>query len=341
MKNCHCTGICRSVPLLLACVFVLALTACGCAQEPQSQPELILRYADNQPDDYPTTQAAYYFAELVAQQTEGRVKIKVYGDGVLGDELSIQEQMQFGGVDFSRLSLATLAQMEPSMAVLLLPYLYRDAQHMWYVLDGEIGSEFQEKIEPYNLIGLSWFDAGVRNLYTTEPVTALEDLRGRRLRVQESDMMSRMVSLWGATPEKIPYDGVYSALLQGKIDGAENNFSSYAAMDHNEAAPYVLLTEHCRIPEMQIISAAAMAKLEALDPGYPHIVRQCARESARRERELWEQYQGEAEAAVRREGCTVTELSPEEKEKFRQSLAPIYEDMSAYQDTIRWIRNYS
>lgn len=326
------------LPILLAALLCLA----GCGRQTAAEPktELILRYADNQPDGYPTTQAAYYFAELVEEQTGGRVRIKVYSDGVLGDETSICEQMQYGGVDFSRLNLATLSQIEPSMSVLLLPYLYEDAQHMWYVLDGEIGSEFQTKIESHNLIGLSWFDAGVRNIYSVRPIETLEDLRGLRLRVLESDMMEKMASLWGALPQKLPYDEVYSALYQGKIDGAENNWSSYAAMNHAEAAPYVLLTEHCRVPEMQVVSAAAMEKLAALDPGFPHIVRQCARQSAMRERELWEQAQTEAEAVMNGRGCRVTVLSETEQQRFRQALEPLYQEMEQYQDTIRWIQNY-
>lgn len=321
--------------LLLA---LLCLTGCTAAETGERQPELILRYADNQPDDYPTTQAAYYFADLVSQQTGGRVKIAVFSGGELGTESSVLEQMQFGGIDFTRSSLAQICEIEPSVSVLLLPYLYRDADHMWQVLDGEIGAEFLEKVQKHNLIGLSWFDAGVRNIYSVRPISGMEDLKDFRLRVQESEMMCDMAACWGATPEKIPYDQVYSALYQGKIDGAENNFSSYTAMNHSEAAPYVLLTEHCRIPEMQLISAAAMEKLEALDPGFPPIIRQCARQSALKERELWSEAQWQAERAAMNGGCVVTTPTNAEKEKFRRAVQPMYEDMEEHRELIRRIQ---
>ena len=109
---------------------VLALPVAGCGYQPvqeQQGAELILRYAENQPEDYPTTQAALAFADLVAQRTDGRVKVLVYSGGELGAEQSVIQQMQFGGIDFSRVSLSQLAEYEPALSVLQLPYLYTDA----------------------------------------------------------------------------------------------------------------------------------------------------------------------------------------------------------------------
>ena len=97
----------RSLLVGTACAALGALTGCT-APEPtaeEPQPELVLRYAENQPEDYPTTKAALAFAEMVAQRTDGRVKVVVYSGGELGAELSVIEQMQFGGIDFARVSL--------------------------------------------------------------------------------------------------------------------------------------------------------------------------------------------------------------------------------------------
>ena len=167
---------------------VLALPVAGCGHQPvqeQQGAELILRYAENQPKDYPTTQAALAFADLVAQRTDGRVKVLVYSGGELGAEQSVIQQMQFGGVDFSRVSLSQLAEYEPELSVLQLPYLYSDAQQMWRVLDGSIGDEFLAMLDGMDLVGLSWFDAGVRSFYTREKVTGLDDLQRLTIRVQE------------------------------------------------------------------------------------------------------------------------------------------------------------
>ena len=118
----------------------------------------------------------------------------VYSGGELGAEQSVIEQMQYGGIDFARVSLSQLAEYQPALSVLQLPFLYTDAPQMWRVLDGEIGDEFLSGLGAMDLVGLSWFDAGVRSFYTREKVETLADLAGLTLRVQESDMMSEMIT---------------------------------------------------------------------------------------------------------------------------------------------------
>ena len=97
-------------------------------------PEFVLTYAENQAEDYPTTQGAYKFAELVYERTGGKIEIQVNAGGVLGDEKTVIEQLQFGGVDFARVSLSPLAEFVPKLNVLQMPYLYTSREHMWKVL---------------------------------------------------------------------------------------------------------------------------------------------------------------------------------------------------------------
>jgi len=301
---------------------------CGCAGPEQNPdvPLLILRYADNQPKNYPTTAAAEYFAQLVEQYTHGKICVRLYCNGELGDELQVFEQVQFGGIDMARVSLGTLAEYRPELEVLQLPFLYDDAAHMWRVLDGPIGEKFLTGSRQMGIIGLSWFDAGARSFYTRHPVHTLDDLQGLAIRVQESSFMSRMVELLGAKPIQIPYNDVYSAVQTAKIDGAENNWSSYAFTGHYQAAPYYLLDEHSRLPEMQIMSTVALDRIAEIDEDYVTIVRQCAKECAIYERELWSQQEAESEQLVRDYGCVITTLSSEESEAFRQAVQPMYEE---------------
>lgn len=304
---------------------LLLLAGCGRAEETETVPKLILRYADNQPEDYPTTMAAEYFAQLVKARTHGKIVIRIYDNGELGDENSVFEQVQFGGIDMSRVSISTLAEFFPDVEILQLPYLYDDADHMWRVLDGEIGDEFLASTRQAGVIGLSWFDAGARSFYTIEPISSLEDLRGLTIRVQESEFMSRMVELLGAVPVQIPYGDVYSAMQKAKIDGAENNWPSYESTGHFEAAPHFLRDEHSRLPEIQIMSTVAMDKIAEIDEDYVTIIQECAKESAMYERELWMQREKDSEELVRNLGCIVTELEPAELEKFRQAVQPMYD----------------
>lgn len=309
------------------CVLLAAVLLAACArQEPkENQPKLILRYADNQPEDYPTTMAAEYFARLVQERTHGKILIRVYPNGELGDENRVLEQVQFGGIDMSRISMGTLSDHFPNIEVLSLPYLYDDADHMWRVLDGQIGNSFLASTRQADVIGLSWYDAGARSFYTRERITCLEDLQDMKIRVQESDLMHRMVEVLGAVPVEIQYGEVYSALQTGKIDGAENNWPSYESTGHFEAAPYFLLDEHSRLPEMQIISTIAWDKIAEIDPDYITILVSCAKESALYERQLWKEREAQSEERVRNLGGTVTELSDGELQKFRDAMQPLYE----------------
>ena len=331
---------------LLSAAGILALmNLTGCAfphkkdDTVENKPELILRYAENQPEDYPTTQAALDFARRVEEKTNGRVKIAVYSGGELGAEQSVIQQMQFGGIDFARVSLSQLAGYLPSLSVLQLPFLYRDADQMWRVLDGAIGDEFLATLDGIDLTGLSWFDAGVRSFYTRDLVTNFEELQGLTLRVQESDMMSEMVQDLGANPVQVVYSQVYAALHNGEIDGAENNWPSYEAMGHYEVAPYFLKDEHTRVPEIQLASVPAMQKLADLDSSFPGIIRSCARESALTERTLWAAREREAEQDMLEKGIVVTELSAEEKQKFRDAVQPMYDRFGEQKKLIERIQN--
>lgn len=330
--------ISRRQLLLVAAGTALELCACKKQQAAEEQLELILRYAENQPDDYPTTVAARAFAEKVKERTEGRVKIAVYSKGELGAEMGVIQQIQFGGIDFARVSLSQLAEYMPALNVLQLPFLYQDAGQMWRVLDGNIGDEFLTRLDDIDLTGLSWFDAGVRSFYTRRKVTCLAELQGLRLRVQESDTMSMMVSALGADPVQVVYSQVYAALHNGQIDGAENNWPSYEAMSHYEVAPYFLRDEHTRVPEIQLASIPAMEKLAALDPTFPGILRSCAWESALIERTLWAEQEAGAEQDMLARGIVVTELSSEEKQKFRAAVQPLYDQFAEQAELIARIQ---
>ena len=312
-------------------------TAASTTSTASTQKTMVLRYAENQPQDYPTTQAAYKFAEMVEEKTNGRIKIEVYYGAQLGDEKAVIEQLQFGAIDFTRVSLSPLAEFEKSLNVLQLPYLYTDATQMWKVLEGPIGDQFLASVEDNGLIGLSWFDAGARNFYNSKrPITKLSDLAGLKIRVQESQLMMGMVQALGANATPMSYGEVYSGLQTGVIDGAENNWPSYESTSHYEVAPYFVLDEHTRVPEMQMVSKITWNKLSAEDQA---IIKECALESAKIERELWAEKELASEEKVKADGAVITELEPGEKEKFQAAMAPLYAEFGkGYEDIISQIQ---
>lgn len=302
------------------------------------EPKQVLLYAENQTADYPTTLGADRFAELVWEKSGGSIKILVKHDAELGSESEVIRQMMYGGIAFARVSLSQLAEYIPEMNVLQMPYMYTDSDHMWRVLDGSIGDEFLLKTPDYGLVGLSWYDAGARNFYSTKPINCLEDMEGMVIRVQESDMMADMVSALKATPMKIVYSDVYSALERGMVDGAENNWPSYTTMKHYNVAPYFITDEHTRVPELQICSKAVW---DQFTPDEQEILKECARESSLYERRLWQESEKSSRKIAEAAGVTVIELAPEEKMRFRQAMRRVYTKYCADQmDLLRRIMEY-
>lgn len=338
-------GACRVKKKMHICLlaFTAAALLGACAGKTEGGdlervvPEFVLTYAENQAEDYPTTQGAYKFAELVRERTGGRIEVQVNAGGLLGDEKTVIEQLQFGGVDFARVSLSPLAEFVPKLNVLQLPYLYHNRDHMWKVLEGPIGDDFINSFGGSDLVALSWYDAGARSFYSSkEPIVSLEDMKGRNIRVQESELMMDTIEALGATPVPMAFGDVYSALQTGEIDGAENNWPSYESTRHYEVAGYFTMDEHTRVPELQLIAQSTWSKLS---PRYQSIIRECAQESAIYERQLWEEREKTSEEKVRKAGCLVTQLPPREKAKFQEAVAPMYEKYcSEYVDIIEAIQ---
>lgn len=324
------------IGLLVFLTFLIGLVAWKVHKEAEPEPEYVFLYADNQPQDYPTTLGGKYFAQLVEERTNGRIRILVYAEGALGSETEVLAQLKYGGIDFTRVSSLTAAEYIPEMNVLSAPYLYTDANHMWRVLNGEIGDSFLEMTEDKEMVGLSWYDAGVRNFYSTgKPITCLEDMKGMKIRVQESSMMADTIEALGANAIQMDYEKIYSAFERGQIDAAENNWPSYESKFHYEVAKYYTVDEHTRVPELQLCSQYTWDVLSEKDR---RIIAQCAKESAVYERKLWVEYEEAAKEAALEKGTELIEMSPEEKQRFQEAVQPIYEKYCGeYMDIIERI----
>lgn len=315
---------------LLGMLMVLLATglvfAGGGGERGAAEETIVLRLAETHVEDYPTTQGNYRFAELVAERTNGRIQIEVFPGSQLGEERAVIEQVQFGAIDFTRVSISPLAAFSPALDALQMPYLYRDADHMWDVLLGPIGDEFLASVEDAGFVGLAWFDSGSRSFYNSvRPIESVADLDGLKIRVQESRLMVGLVEALGAVATPMPFGEVYSALQTGVIDGAENNWPSYFSTSHYEVAQYYTLDQHTRVPEILIASKIVM---DRLSPADQEIIRQAARDSIAYQRQLWAEFEQEAEAVIRAAGNTITELSPAAYAEFQAAMQPLYDALS-------------
>jgi tripartite ATP-independent transporter DctP family solute receptor len=286
---------------------------------------IVMRLAETHPQDYPTTKGDYEFARLVKERTNGRIVVEVFHSKQLGEEAAVIEQVQLGAIDMTRVSISAVSSFVRDLDAFQLPYLYRDADHMWKVLNGPIGDEILKKHEAFNFVGVGWFESGSRNFYTKKPVKTVGDLKGMKIRVQQAPLMVGMVEALGAVATPLPYGEVYSALQTGVVDGAENNWPSYLTTSHFEVAKYWISDEHTRVPEITVASKKVFDKLSKEDRA---IVLKAMKDAQPYQYKLWVDFEKVAEKAVRDKGSVITAVSPQEKQKFMDAMKPVYAKQS-------------
>ncbi len=279
-----------------------------------------LRSADTHPDGYPTVEAVKFMGQLIEQRTAGRFKIQMFPSSTLGQEKDTIEQTRFGVIDMNRINMAPLNNLIPETNVPGLPFVFRSVDHMRKVMDGPIGEEILKAFEAHGMIGLAYYDSGARSFYNSKrPVTKLEDLKGLKIRVQQSDMFIALVNALGANATPMPFGEVFTSLQTGVIDGAENNWPSYESTRHFEVAKHYSKTEHSMTPEVLVMSKRAWDRLSDADKV---VFRTAAKESVLKMRELWEAREKASEAAVRAKGAMITDV---DKKPFIDAMKPVYD----------------
>ena len=285
--------------------------------------DIVLRLAETHPKDYPTTQGDFKFGELVEKKSNGRIKVEVYYGKQLGEEKAVIEQVQLGAIDLARISIAPLASFYSDLDVLQMPYLYSGDKHMWKVLKGNIGETILKGVGKKGFVGLCFYTSGARSFYTKTKVTKPADLKGLKIRVQQSHLMVGLVDSFGAVAQPMPFGEVYSALQTGVIDGAENNWPSYYSTRHYEVAPYYILDKHTQVPEMLIMSKRVAKKLTDADMA---IIKEAAKESVDFQIAKWNDFVEVSKSAIIKAGNTITEVT--DYTPFQKAVAPLYKDLN-------------
>jgi tripartite ATP-independent transporter DctP family solute receptor len=278
------------------------------------------RSADVHPLDYPTVLAVGYMGKLISGRTGGRHSIKVYGNSALGSEKDTIEQVRIGALDMIRINVAPMNNVVPETMVPTMPFVFRSTAHMRKVLDGPIGDEILNACEKQGLIGLAFYDSGSRSFYTVKkPIRTLADMKGLKIRVQQSDLWVAMMQALGANATPMPYGEVYTALKTGLVDGAENNWPSYESSRHFEAAKFYSITEHSLAPEIMLFSKKVWDTLTADDQ---KIIRQAAKESVPTMRKLWDEREDKSRKIVESAGSQIVTV---DKKPFQDAMKPVYD----------------
>jgi tripartite ATP-independent transporter DctP family solute receptor len=286
------------------------------------------RVADTQPPEYPTVQALQLMARIVEDRTAGRHRLRIFHSRQLGEEKETIEQTRIGAIDINRTNVAPIGSSVPAANVLSLPFLFRSSEHLRNVLDEGLGQELLAGFQRYGFVALAFYDSGARSIYNSvKPVRSLADMKGMRIRVQQSSLMSDMVRALGAEPIELPYGQVLTGLSTRLIDGAENNWPSYVTTNHYKLAPYYTLTEHTMSPEVLLMSLRAW---ESLTPEEKDIFRGAADESNRFMRGVWGGLEERSRQQAQAAGNVIT--AEFDRQPFEDAVAPLYAGIAADED---------
>lgn len=272
------------------------------------------------PDGYPNTVAMDKFAELLAEKTSGEITLQMFHGGTLGSQPDAVEQVRIGGLEIGNFNLGPIGPIAASANVVSLPFIFKDVDHMFRVLESEGGDAIAAGMAEKGLVPLSWYDAGARSFYSQKPINTPADLTGVKVRVMNNDLFTGMISALGGNPSPMAFSEVYQALKTGVVDGAENNWPSYESTGHFEVAGFYSLSQHLIIPECICINTSVW---EGLSDDQKAAVKAAAQESALLQRQLWKEREAASRDKVMADGVKFNEIA--DKVPFQEAMASVYE----------------
>ncbi len=311
----------RALPLKVAVMsLLLVLASCGFEQS-----QTVLKLAHTLDQQHSVHRAMEFMDERLRQLSGGSMRIDIYPGGQLGSERELIELLQIGSLGMTKVSASPMEGFVPELKIFNLPYVFRDSDHFWKVLQSDIGRELLIAGERARLRGLGYFDAGSRSFYANDkPIHTPADLNGLKIRVQNSQTAIKMVNTLGGAATPVSWGELYTALQQGVVNGAENNPPSFYLSKHYEVSKFYTLDEHTYVPDMLLISTEVWKKLNAEQQAW---LQQAVEEAVAYQRTLWQESTRESLAAVEAAGVQV--IYPD-KQPFIDAVQPLH---ASYQGT--------
>lgn len=298
-----------------------ALLLTGCGGVPGADDEgrtLVLSL--NQTESHPSYIALTEFGDRLAERTDGRWDVEVYANETLGAQQEVIQLVGDGAVDMAVASGTQLENLDADFRTLNLPTVFDDVEHQLEVINDDeiVGELFTSLEDDMDLTVLGGLTQGARNVYTAEgPVERPEDLDGKKIRVQESDIHIDMIEAMGGSATPMAYGEVYTALQSGVLDGAENNEISYLSQKHNEVAEHMALTEHLIGLDYVVMNTGVLASMSAGDRA---VFEEEWVATSEQHAELWTSETLEAIEAAKESGTVFTEV---DEAAFDAALAPV------------------
>ncbi|BCJ86922.1 TRAP transporter substrate-binding protein [Effusibacillus dendaii] len=248
----------------LSSVLVAGLVA-GCSSGQKAEPaansgdsskKISIKLAHTGSETHQYNIGAEAFKKALEEKSKGTMEVKIYANAKLGSEKDAVEGIQNGTVDMTVVSAdSSMANVVPEMNVFGIPFLFKNKEHVYSVLDGEIGKSLLKKADEKNMKGLGFWEVGFRHMTTkNKEILKPEDVKGLKMRVQPAPVWQEFMKSLGANPTPVNFNELYSALEQGVVDGQENPIATIMSMKFYEVQKQLALTSHTYSPAVVLAS---------------------------------------------------------------------------------------
>ncbi|AER65777.1 TRAP dicarboxylate transporter, DctP subunit [Thermovirga lienii DSM 17291] len=268
---------------------------------------------------------ALKFKEVVEAKSNGEITVTIYPNAKLGDERALLEGMKMGVVDAGIITSGPIINFIPEFGVFDLPFLFRNPEHAYAVLDGPIGTKMLKKMETQGWKGLAYGERGFRNLTNSKrPVVTPDDVKGLKIRLMQNPIYVDAFKALGANAVPMAWTEALTALQQKTIDGQENPLNVIVAFKLYESQKYLSLTRHAYAPNVIMMSMKTWKKLT---PEQQAIIQEAATEASKANRQYDNDKAAEWLAFLKEQGMEVVEKP--DLEAFRKAVEPVYEKYGA------------
>ena len=312
---------------LLAGTVIVFTSGCSAV----SSGKRIIRISHAQSETHPEHLGLLAFKEYVEERLGSEYEVQIFPNEILGSAQKAIELTQTGAIDFVVAGTANLETFAGVYEIFSMPYLF-DSEDVYKAVMED--TEYMEKIygstDEAGFRVVTWYNAGTRNFYAKTPINTPEDLKGKKIRVQQSPASVEMVNAFGAAAAPMGFGEVYTAIQQGVIDGAENNELALTNNKHGEVAKYYTYNKHQMVPDMLV---ANLKFLNSLTPEEYEIFKEAAALSTEVEMLEWDKSIEEAKR-IASEDMGVTFIDTD-VEAFKEKMLPLHEQMMENNPKIR------
>ncbi len=267
--------------------------------------EISLRFGYEAPRSDSQHVAAKKFDDLLKDKTKGEIKLKLFPDSTLGNAQTMISGVRGGTIDIEMSGSPNFTGLEPKLNVIDIPFIFKDREHVYKVLDGEIGQGLLQDLEKQGLKGLAFWDVGFRAFSNSKhAVNKPEDIKGLKVRTNQNPMYIKAFSLLGGNPVPMPLSELYTALETRAVDAQEHPIGIFWSAKLYEVQKHLSLTNHGYTPLIVVMNKA---KFDGLTPELQKAVLDAAKEAGQFQRDLNVKNEKDIIEKLRKAGVEVIE----------------------------------